>query len=176
MKPGVRWSVRAAEAADEPLMRQIYASTRAAELAATGWDEATCERFVAMQFNAQRTHYEQTWPQARLQVIEVHTEGGLQAAGRLWVDDRPGSLHVLDIAILPHCQGQGLGQACLERLQQQARARGLGMSIYVEQGNPARRLYHRLGFVEQGEPVGIHQYMVWQDLSVTQQEPCDEQA
>jgi GNAT superfamily N-acetyltransferase len=110
-----------------------------------------------MQFKAQSTHYAAHWPASEHSVIQIHHDGALHDVGRLWLDRRPGLVHVLDITLLPAWCGRGLGSACLMGL----RTRGQALSIQVEDGNPARRLYERLGFVPVGEPQGIQQLMRW---------------
>lgn len=158
--------------ADQALLLRIYRSTRADELAQTGWDEAVCERFVQMQFDAQRRHYTQQRPRAEHSIVIWRDAAGVaHEVGRLWVDREGDTLHVLDIAVLPAWRGQGIGTRCLRRLMNEAQERGLALTIYVEHGNPARRLYERLGFMSNGEPVGIHQRMQWHH-----EETCDEQA
>jgi ribosomal protein S18 acetylase RimI-like enzyme len=78
-------------------------------------------------------------------------------AGRLWLDEGDDRLHILDIALLPAWRGRGLGTRCLQALAEAAGQRPL--SIHVEIHNPARRLYERLGFVAEGEPLGLYQAM-----------------
>lgn len=165
-------NVRPADPSDREFLRRVYASTRAEELALTGWSAETCADFVAMQFDAQETHYRQHFPQAVLSVIEVCRGGAMLPAGRLWVDRRAGSVHVLDIALLDGFRGQGLGTACLQRLMVEAAARDVPLTIKVERFNPARRLYDRLGFVEDGEH-GMHVQMAWRPGAVVPTEELE---
>ena len=61
-------------------------------------------------------------------------------------------LHLLNITVLPECQGQGLARLMLDALQVLAREHG-GAQIWLEvrQGNErARRVYARYGFAEVG--------------------------
>ena len=58
----------------------------------------------------------------------------------------------LAMAIVPEYRGKGVGGAMLERMMTEARKRGLrGISLSVDPGNQAVRLYRRHGF----EQVGI---------------------
>jgi ribosomal protein S18 acetylase RimI-like enzyme len=150
------YRLRVATPADEAWQLAIYASTRADELALTGWPPEQCERFVAMQHRAQQQHYRQHFPRAVCQLILV---GEGEVAGRLWVDRCPDEVHVLDIALLPAWRGRGIGTRCLQTLAREADARHQALGIHVEIHNPARRLYERLGFVAEGEPQGLHQAM-----------------
>ena len=59
---------------------------------------------------------------------------------------RPG-VPELSVCVLPGYRGAGLGEALVAAAVAEARQRSLGaVSLSVEEGNPARRLYERLGF------------------------------
>lgn len=172
-------TLRPTSASDQHLLLQVYAATRAAELALTGWNQSACEAFVLMQFNAQTSHYRQQWPASDQAVIEVETEGAKQAVGRLWVDRQAGEILVLDIAILPDWCSRGVGTTCLRRLMGECAQGGQALTIQVEQGNPARRLYERLGFQPVGPQHGLHQLMAWRHVVGAispREEACYEQA
>ena len=172
------WQLRPVSAADEPLLRRIYATTRQAELDATDWSDTQREQFLDLQYRAQAQHYEAHNPGAEHGIVEVRVDGSAWTpAGRLWLHRRPDALHVLDIALLPEHCGRGLGGDVLRHVMQRAWAGGRVVTIYVEQGNPARRLYERLGFVPVGPLVGVHQRMAWQGVQqLASRQVCDEQA
>lgn len=140
---GVR--LRPVTDADRPFLLELYAGVRAPELALVPWDEATKRAFVAQQFAAQDAHYRAHYPGATLDVIEV----GGAPAGRLYVHRGEHDVRIMDIALAPEHRGRGIGTALLRALIAEAGARTL--SIHVEAGNPARRLYERLGFRPAGE-------------------------
>jgi ribosomal protein S18 acetylase RimI-like enzyme len=171
------WALRPVAASDEALLLRVFASTRAEELALSGWDAATCEAFVRQQSQAQQMHYQRHWPNAEHSVIErLADDGSAQPVGRLWLNRGASKIHVLDIAILPEWRGQGLGGAVMGRLLAEGAASGQEVSIFVETHNPARRLYERLGFAAIGELEGVHQYMVRCPVENEIQESCHEQA
>jgi GNAT superfamily N-acetyltransferase len=109
-----------------------------------------------MQFDAQRRDYEQRHPNARCRIIEWHR----CPVGRLWVVPDERSLTVLDISLVPEARGQGIGGDCLRRVQRRAAAAGRDVELQVVAGNPARRLYERLGFRDVGA-AGVRQSMAW---------------
>lgn len=172
-------TLRPALESDQALLLRVYAATRTAELALTGWDEMTCSRFVQMQFLAQSTHYRLHWPASEHSVIQVQSQDATVPVGRLWIDRRAKAIHVLDIALLPHWRSQGIGAQCLQRLMSEVSQKGDELSIQVEQDNPARRLYDRLGFESVGPQRGLHQLMVWRspaNAALPREEACYEQA
>lgn len=62
-----------------------------------------------------------------------------------------GELYLDTLVVTPAARGQGVGAALLERCAAQARELGLPLTLLVEEGRPARRLYERSGFVAVGE-------------------------
>lgn len=140
-------TLRPARPEDEDFLRRVYGSTRAEELAATGWDEAMKEAFVAQQFDAQRTHYLSNYESATYEVILVDDA----PAGRLYVARWPDEIRVMDIALLPEFRGRGIGTRLLHDLLAEADVAGKIVSIHVERNNPALSLYRRLAFEEAGE-------------------------
>ena len=76
---------------------------------------------------------------------------GDEPAGRLYVARWEDEIRIVDIALLPAFRGRGIGGALLGDLIAEADAAGKPLSIHVEQNNPARSLYERLGFEEAGE-------------------------
>ena len=74
-------------------------------------------------------------------------EAGSRAVGGLWLEERPDSLYIHDLAIAPESQGGGVGTAVIERLIEQGAGRGRAVALSVLDANPrARALYERLGF------------------------------
>ncbi|OXI31187.1 GNAT family N-acetyltransferase [Burkholderia sp. AU16741] len=71
---------------------------------------------------------------------------GTAAIGLLKVTRAAGEWHVHQIQILPAHQGRGIGEAVLNALLTDAARAHVPVSLSVLHGNPARRLYERLGF------------------------------
>lgn len=141
---------------DLPFVARLYASTRAAEVAATGWPPQMQAAFLQQQHRAQEQHYRGTYPDTLWLIVE---RGGA-AAGRLYLSRADGGLLLLDIALLPEHRGGGLGGAMMRDLLALARAGGEMVTLHVERTNPARRLYERLGF-EKVEEMPIYLRMEW---------------
>ena len=142
--------------ADLPFLARLYASTRTEELAAAPWTAEQRAAFLAMQFQAQHTHYQQYYPTADWLV----TMRAGEDIGRLYVDRWPSEHCVIDIAFLPEHRSSGLGGALMRDLLDEAAAAGKAVSIHVEKFNPAMRLYRRLGFLTE-EDKGVYDLMRW---------------
>jgi ribosomal protein S18 acetylase RimI-like enzyme len=139
--------LRPAGDADRSFLRQVYASTRADELAMLPWTDEQKAAFITHQFEAQDAHYRTHYTDATFEVIEV----GGEPAGRLYVHRGPCEVRIVDIALMPAFRGRGVGTSLLQGLIAEAAGGGRTLSIHVEMSNPARRLYARLGFRPAGE-------------------------
>jgi ribosomal protein S18 acetylase RimI-like enzyme len=142
--------------ADLPFLFSLYASTRAREVAATGWPPEAQLQFLRGQFDAQHHHYTTYYPDAEWLVVEH--DG--RAVGRLYVEEWPSQLRIIDIALVPEAQSQGFGSALLADIFTRARTATKKVSIHVEKNNPAMRLYERLGFAK-AEDKGIYDLLEW---------------
>ncbi|MGH7266816.1 MAG: GNAT family N-acetyltransferase [Candidatus Rokuibacteriota bacterium] len=149
-----RITFRAIRPDDASFLYEVYASTREDELRPVPWTPAEKAAFLRQQFHAQHTCYRQHHAAARFDVIEL--EG--RPIGRLYVDRRPDEVRIVDIALLPAHRGAGIGTGILRGLLSEAAASGRPVRIHVEQTNPARRLYQRLGFVRIADH-GIYQLL-----------------
>jgi ribosomal protein S18 acetylase RimI-like enzyme len=126
--------------ADLPFVAALYASTRADELAATGWPDEMRAAFLEQQHRAQHAHYRAVHPDGEWLLVE---RGGAPV-GRLYLAAQDDMLLIVDISLLPAMRGTGLGTAILtDVLAAEARP----VQLHVERTNRARRLYERLGFV-----------------------------
>lgn len=148
--------LRPVQVADEAFLRRVYAEVRAPEIALFGWDAASAEGFLRMQFDAQHHHYQKYYPQARFDIVERAGE----PLGRLYVDRSADEIHLIDIALLAQHRGQGIGTILLRSLQEEAARDGRRLALQVEQHNPAQVLYLRLGFTET-DFQGMHRTMQW---------------
>jgi ribosomal protein S18 acetylase RimI-like enzyme len=101
-----------------------------------GWDE---ERH--------RRHFAECWAAGHISVVLLNDE----PVGMIQVLERPGSLEVGEIQILPAHQNRGLGSRLVEGVIEEAIAKGLDVTLSTGLENDgAFRLYLRLGFEETG--------------------------
>ncbi len=153
---GATITLRPIRGDDRPFLYKVYASTREEEMALAGWEASRQEAFLKMQFDAQHTFYQERFPEAAYQVIMIDGEPG----GRLYVDRRKDEIRLIDIALLPEYRGAGIGSRLMQEILDEARGAGKPVRIHVEQFNPARRLYERLGFSEIADK-GVYVLMEW---------------
>ena len=132
---------------DTEFLFRLYASTREEELSAVAWTAEQKEGFLRQQFTAQHQHYREHYPRASFDIVLVDGE----PAGRLYLDEWPAELRIVNISLLPAFRGAGTGSELLRRVLARGDAVGKPVSIHVESFNPARRLYERLGFVERAD-------------------------
>jgi ribosomal protein S18 acetylase RimI-like enzyme len=148
--------LRSRSEADRQFLAILYASTRADELALTSWTDEQKVTFVNWQFQAQTLHYDEYYSAAEFLIIEQ--DGN--PIGRLYVDRGPSEIEIIDIALLPQFRGSGLGTRLLRDILREGEESGKTVKIYVENFNPARRLYDRLGF-QHVDDNGVYHLMKW---------------
>ncbi len=140
--------------ADRELLLRIYASTRADELTLAPWTDEQKRVFLLSQFEMQHSHYVASYPGASFDVVLVDGE----PAGRLYAHRRADEIRIVDIALLPGHRGRGIGGRLLAALIDEAERASRTLTVHVLRGNPARRLYERLGF-RQTRDDGVYDLM-----------------
>lgn len=140
---------------DLEFLYKVYASTRAEEIAMTGWSKREAENFLHMQFDLQHKQYMQNYKKADFDIIHYHK----MPVGRLYVDRRKNDIRIVDIALLTEYRRQKIGSKIMKELMAEADEKNITLSLHVEHNNPAMGLYENLGF-EKKELVGIYFFMV----------------
>lgn len=139
--------------ADWPFLRDLFVSRRWAEVCAVpGWSDAQRLAFLHNQAQLQQRHYTEHFSSAAFLLIERQQI----TTGRLCIQRGANALHLVDIALLPDWQGQGMGTALIKAMLREAGE--LPCTLNVEAFSPAKRLYQRLGFTSTSEE-GFYQQM-----------------
>jgi GNAT superfamily N-acetyltransferase len=109
------------------------------------------------------SHYVDGWPREGDFGI-IAEQGGVPVGAawcRIFSGEDPGFGYVapdipeLSIAVAPANRGQGVGRALIAALVERARAEGIAaLSLSVEDGNAAMRLYDEIGFRPAGRSGG----------------------
>lgn len=141
---------------DEAFLRALYASTRTEEIALLPWPEEQKTAFLVMQFDLQRKHYRENYPDADFAVILVDND----PAGRWYLHRGSQGFHLIDISLLPSYRNRNVGTHLLKTLIAEARAEQKIVRLNVQSINRAMRLYQRLGFIVI-EKHGVHWLMEW---------------
>jgi len=147
---------------EDSFLYELYASTRAEELAMWGWEQPMVDSFLRMQWNAQRQSYRLQFPDADELAVKV----GEHHAGRCVLHKTTSSIRIVDIALLPPYRNQGIGTQVLRRLMDQAGRSGQPVELSVSATNRARGLYERLGFEATGSS-DTYIMMRWMPSSVS---------
>jgi ribosomal protein S18 acetylase RimI-like enzyme len=127
---------------DDDFLRALYASTRAHEMAVTGWTAAQQDGFLRSQFDLQRHHYRAHYPSATFDILLLDAV----RVGRIYVHRAHDEIRVMDVALVPDARGRGIGTRLVEWLLAAAVERNAAVTLNVEPHNQARRLYERFGF------------------------------
>ena len=172
---GRGFSLRALTDHDLPWLRDLYATTRADEMAPLPWPAAAKRAFLDQQFTLQHNHYLAMFggsdflaiqhdgaPLGRF-YLQRSPDGRIDGTAEALSEAQPDEHLVVDIALFPQARGSGIGGALIAEAQARAAAAGCGMRLHVMATNPAaQRLYERLGFAlvpEGGTPT--HRLMRW---------------
>jgi GNAT superfamily N-acetyltransferase len=131
---------------DQSFLSELFNNVRSVEFAPLGLPEPALAQLLAMQFRAQQSGYAAQFPQA----VDRILWSGSTRIGRLLVDQSEDEIRLVDIALLAPFRGQGRGGQIIEGLCLRAIKAGLPLRLSVRFGNPAERLYARLGFVRTG--------------------------
>lgn len=156
--------LRSIQPQDDSFLFQVYASTRTDEMALVNWSPQQKTDFLQMQFNAQRQHYSNYFPQAEYSLICREDNHPI---GRIIIDRSKPEILLIDIALLPEYRNTGIGTRLIRDLLNEAQMKGQPIYLYVEAFNPAQRLYERLGF-SKIELDGIYFKMEWQPEAIHQ--------
>jgi ribosomal protein S18 acetylase RimI-like enzyme len=141
---------------DGAFLLELYASTRAEEMAMVPWTDEQREVFVKMQFTAQQDHYREAYPNASREIILSHG----RPVGHRYVARLEKEIRIVDITLAPAERNRGIGTFSLGELLNEGKRSGKVVRIYVENYNPSLLLFERLGF-RQVEEHGVHLLMEW---------------
>ena len=133
--------LRPAISTDAPFLLELFASTRP-ELEAL--PEQVRTPLIAVQFEARQRGYAAAYPGSLDRVAEV--DG--QRVGRLLVHDAEAVRTLVDVALLSGVRGRRIGAGLVWRVIEERP--GAAVVLNVARGNPAERLYRRLGFADAG--------------------------
>ena len=140
-----------------PFIRTLFDSVRRPEFEMGGIVGEPLEQLLEMQFRAQRAHYANAYPERDDWIVVA--DG--QDVGNWLVAELPSELRLIDVTLVNHERGKGIGTHLLKSLVEQADRSSKPVVLHVEMRNPAQNLYRRFGFVEEDQ-VGVYWRMTRQ--------------
>ncbi|WP_310621350.1 GNAT family N-acetyltransferase [Flexibacterium corallicola] len=137
--------IRPARAGDEAFLKRVHETERFWEFAPLLYagDDENYHRVVAQQYDAHHDVYFNCYTVAKYGIILLCGK----PVGRLYLDERDQEFRVLDIALLPHFRGEGIGSIVMHGVCATAARKQVPVSLHVHSLNAAAyRFYYRLGF------------------------------
>jgi GNAT superfamily N-acetyltransferase len=114
------------------------------------WDLFAADRvplLLGIQYAGRQANWSVQWPHAEGYVIEVDH----LPVGRLLMNRSEHLWWIVDLAILPHRRGEGIGGQVVADLVRQAGMIGARLGLRTERDNRSRRLFERHGLKVVGE-------------------------
>jgi GNAT superfamily N-acetyltransferase len=155
-------AVRPALPQDEIFLYELYSAVRGPEFAHAPLNATQKEHLIRLQFRGQMSSYTQMYPNSCYHIVLLDSK----PIGRLWVAPGEHAFHLVDIAVHPSLQSKGIGTVLVQRVQEEAKQRGHGITSTIFRFNPGSLRFHkRLGFniVREDE---MYFYMEWKPLPV----------
>lgn len=153
-------SLRPARSEDAQFLKELFASTRAQELAYMPLDENQKDLFLSMQFHAQSQQYAARYPQAQHSIVLQNDT----PIGRILIDRSQKEFTLVDVALLTEHRNNGIGTQLVQNLLTEAGAEGKPVRLHVFTSNPAIHLYERMGFARTGGDQ-VYLEMLWSPAS-----------
>jgi ribosomal protein S18 acetylase RimI-like enzyme len=149
-----RVSLRPAVSGDDGFLFSVYKAIADDEFRLAIPDENQRAALLDVQYRIRQQQYGTVYGGADSQIILLDQS----PVGRLLIHRQREAWTLVDIAILPAYQNQGIGSRVLDWTLREAASSNVPLRLHVRSASPARRLYERLGFVEIGND-GVHSAM-----------------
>lgn len=134
-------ALRPAHAADDALLRALFAQSREADFALL--PEQIAKQIIDQQFAAQSAHLAAHRAGAEHSIVTADGDD----VGRLIVAAHDDVIELVDLVVATAHRGRGIASTVLAQLCARADAEGAALRLSVWQQNAgARRLYERFGF------------------------------
>ena len=140
---------------DEHFLVELYASTRAEEMALVPWSGEQKRAFLQMQFEAQDQYYRERYPNASFDLIKFDD----RPVGRLYVAELADEIRIIDLTFLPAHFNSEIFVALIKEILQKGAQVGKPVRIFLESYDPQIETFVRLGFRKTSE-YGL--YFLWQ--------------
>lgn len=135
---------------DGAFLFRLFAETHGAALLLAPLDDAGRRALLDQQSALHERALRERVPSARRWIVERDR----RPVGRLVVEQRAGYRYLADIALLPECQGEGLGGRLVEWLKREAGRAGETLTLKARREGRALAFYLRHGFTVVGRDGG----------------------
>jgi GNAT superfamily N-acetyltransferase len=163
--------LRACTEADDAFVYDVFVTTWQSEVAALP-NQNLARHVLRIQHIAQERRFAGQFP--ALQRFVVVEDG--EPAGRLYLNDGPGPLQVVDLTLMPRFRGRGVGSRILRDLLCHAMGEQRPVAIHVPRRNPRMTtLVASLGF-ELVAVDDLDNHLEWSPLSVEPAGPASSTA
>lgn len=139
---GPRIQLRPCVASDDAFLIGLYRRTHEEMFNALEIPRDQLEQILQTQFAAQQEHYRAVYPKADFDLVIL----GSEPIGNLYALRGLEQYVLVDINLLPDQRNSGIGSHLVEQLISEAQAARKPVHAKVRRGNPAWRLWQRLGF------------------------------
>jgi hypothetical protein len=139
---------------DKSFLVELYAATRAEEMAAVPWSDEQKQAFLQMQSEAQNLYYREIYPNASFNIIKSNDE----SIGRFYFAELADEFRIIDLAFLSQHFDKDTFIKLIRKVLQKGETSGKAVQIYLESFNPLAEIFTDLGFQKIGQH-GI--YFLW---------------
>ncbi len=140
--------------ADEDFLNELYAATRAEEMAVVPWSDEQKRTFLNAQFEAQTLYYREQYPNASFDIVKV----GGKPIGRFYRAELVDEIRIIDLYLLPEHFDRAIYIKLIETVLLQGDAANKPVQIYLESFSASTEIFASMGFQLIGEH-GI--YFLW---------------
>lgn len=109
-----------------------------------GFYEKLMRPYVELTHDWNKKKFKESFNPKTTKIIQCDT----QDIGMLKTEKKEDCWYIGDIQILETYQGNGFGTSLIQDVIERAKKDELPVRLRVLKGNPAKNLYHRLGFIE----------------------------
>lgn len=150
-------TLRDAAGEDREFIYEVYATSRADEVAMFGWDDLQTDAFLRSQFDIRQRSYAMQFPDATNRVILFDEKN----VGSMIINRGDSTITLIDIAVLPEFRKKGIASRLLRDLQTGAAGENKPVVLHVEKINTtAFNLYSKQGFAVTAE-TDLYYEMQW---------------
>lgn len=133
---------RLANQDDDAFLFDLFVQTRQSDFQNLSMDDNQKQMLLRWQYQAQSKSYFAHHPDLTHFIILNHGE----PVGRFMFNESENDLHIVDIAVMPQTQNQGIGSAVIQKYIEYGKQTHKKVWLQVFKTNKAKHLYERMGF------------------------------